>query len=273
MKEQIRQIISRARDPLQAKNLTREYCQARMLQFLQEARIFRSWIFHGGTALRFLYGLPRYSEDLDFALENPGRAEEFPAVMERISKSFKTEAYFPEVGIKADRTVKSAFIRFPGLLFDLGISPHRTEALSIKIELDTNPPEGGSSETSLIRRHVLLNLRHYDRPSLFSGKLHAVLARSYPKGRDIYDLLWYLTAPEWPPPNIPFLNHALRQTHWDGPEITRADWTAVIAECIKDTDMKRAGEDVRPFIERSEEIDLMTKENLLKILASKTPAE
>jgi hypothetical protein len=270
MKEQIKQVISGARDPLQAKNLTREYCQARILQFLQEERIFRSWIFHGGTGLRFLYHLPRYSEDLDFALENPGEEKGFPAIIDKVLKSFEAEAYAVQAAIKAAKAVKSATIGFPGLLFELGISPHRTEALSVKIELDTNPPEGGTTTTSLIRRYVLLNLRHYDRPSLLSGKLHAILARPYPKGRDFYDLVWYLGAPDWPSPNIPFLNRALRQTHWDGPAITSANWAAVISDRIQETDMKNAIEDVRPFVERPGEIELVTRENILKLLASRS---
>lgn len=270
MKEQIKQLISGARDPLQARNLTREYCQARILQVLQEERVLRSWIFHGGTGLRFLYQLPRYSEDLDFALETPGKAEEFTTLMGEIKKSFEAEAYSAKVGVQADKTVKSASIGFPGLLFELGLSPHRAEALAVKIELDTNPPQGGATDTTLITRYVLLNLRHYDKPSLLSGKLHAILARPYPKGRDIYDLFWYLGARDWPSPNLPFLNQALRQTRWDGPEITSANWVSVITERILEIDMTRAIEDVRPFVERPAEIEFMTRENMMKLLASRS---
>src|SRR5207237_623298 len=103
------------------------------------------------------------------------------------------------------RVVHSAFVRFPGLLHDLGISPHATEVLAVKIEVDTNPPRGAVLETTIVRRHATLHLQHHDRPSLLAGKLHAVLQRPYVKGRDLFDLIWYLADPDWSPPNLTLL--------------------------------------------------------------------
>jgi len=220
MKEQIKQIISKAPNRLLARNLVREYCQARILQFLQEGGAFTSWIFHGGTALRLLYMLPRYSEDLDFALANPSDPKDFVKVISAVCKSFEAEAYLVKSHkLKVDIPVKSAFITFPGLFYELGLSPHRTEALSIRVEVDSHPPEGGLFETSIIRRYIILNVLHYDQASLLSGKLHAILMRPYFKGRDLYDLYWYMSDPSWPGPNIRFLNEALHQTKWQGPEV------------------------------------------------------
>jgi hypothetical protein len=87
--------------------------------------------------------------------------------------------------VNEQKTVSSAFIRFSGLLYELDMSPHPSQTLSIKIELDTNPPTGAMTESPLIRRPVTLNLYHHDKASLLAGKLHALLCRSWVKGRDL----------------------------------------------------------------------------------------
>lgn len=267
MKEQLKQIISEATDSLQARNLVREYLQARILQFLQENGLFHYWIFHGGTALRFLFMLPRYSEDLDFALmKTKTKAAEFNKSFSNIKNWFEAEAYQIETRIKETRAVKSAFIRFPGLLNELGISSHPREVLSIKIELDSDPPLGGRLDTSVIRRHVVLHILHYDKASFFSGKLHAFLNRPYVKGRDLYDLFWYLSDPTWPAPNLEFLNAALEQTGWKGLVITADNWRRIIAEKLAAIDWTKGLDDVRPFIERPGELGMLTRENVLKLL-------
>ncbi len=93
MKDYIRQIISAAPDALKARKLVREYCQARILLFLQGSGAFRSWIFHGGTALRFLYNIPRYSEDLDFAQGKDVAPADFERTLGSVMKSFRDEGY------------------------------------------------------------------------------------------------------------------------------------------------------------------------------------
>lgn len=266
MKEQIRQIIADTADPLQSRNRVREYLQARILQFLQERGLFRSWIFHGGTALRFLYRLPRYSEDLDFSLRRSDEAVDFEVAVAKIRLWFESEAYQIDLRTRASRAVKSARLRFPGLLHELGLSQRRTQTMSIKIELDSRPPAGGKTETSVIRRYILLNIFHYDKSSLLSGKLHALLARPYIKGRDLYDIFWYLSDPAWPEPNFSFLNNALNQTGWSGPEIDKNNWTEVLKQKLKTIDWDRAVEDVRPFLESAADIKLMTRDNVFKLL-------
>jgi predicted nucleotidyltransferase component of viral defense system len=269
MKEMIKQIIASAPDKLRARSLVREYCQARILQFLQECGAFRSWIFHGGTALRFLFALPRYSEDLDFSLGRTIPSLHFADVIASVARSFESEAYTVETKITVKKTVRSAFILFPGLLHEIGLSPHRREVFSVKIELDSNPPSGGTTEATVVRRHVILHLLHYDKASLMSGKLHAILSRRYVKGRDIYDLFWYLSDPLWPEPNIIFLNTTLQQTGWKGPQIAAANWSKIAAKKLEQIDWQKAIEDTRPFIERSSDLSLLTKENTLKLLRAR----
>jgi hypothetical protein len=119
---------------------------------------------------------------------------------------------------------------------------------------------------TLIRRHVLLNLLHYDRPSLLAGKLHALFSRSYTKGRDLYDLMWYLADPTWPDPNLELLNNALRQTDWKGLTLESRTWQAIVAERLRDLDWTTTVNDVRPFLERPSEASLLTIENLQQLL-------
>ena len=266
MKDSLRQLIADRDGALPKRCLVREYLQARALQSLQESHAFLCWVFHGGTALRFLHALPRFSEDLDFSLLPEPASVGFRPTLEAARAVFEAENYAVDVKINDRKMVHSAFLRFRGLPHDLGLSPHESETLSIRVELDTNPPRGADFETTLTRRHVTLNLVHHDKASLLAGKLHAVLARTYTKGRDLYDLIWFLADRSWPEPNLPFLNAALRQTEWDGPELTPENWRPVVAGAAERTDWKRAAEDVRPFLERGADLDLLTRENCLTLL-------
>jgi predicted nucleotidyltransferase component of viral defense system len=213
MKDFLKQILQDIENPLLARCVIREYLQARLLQSLQGKGVFSAWVFQGGTALRFLYAMPRFSEDLDFALVKPGLSDNFREVLKNVKDVFQSENYDITVKVSDAKTVKSAFIRYAGLLFELGVSPHRSEVISVKVELDTNSPLGAGITSTVVRRYVTLNLRHYDKASLLAGKLHAVLTRRYVKGRDIYDLIWYLSDASWPDPNIELLNNALGQTN------------------------------------------------------------
>jgi hypothetical protein len=162
--------------------------------------------------------------------------------------------------------VKSAFIKFKGLLSELGISPREDLILSVRVEVDTNPPDGAITTTSVIRKFVTLNLLHYDRPSLLAGKLHAFLSRADTKRRDLFDLVWYLTDRTWPEPNFTFLNNALTQTRWPGPKLTAANWRRIVMKRMEDIPWDRAMKDVSPFLEHSRDVNLLTLENIRNLL-------
>ena len=102
--------------------------------------------------------------------------------------------------------------------------------------------------------------------SLFAGKLHAVLMRAYTKGRDLYDLAWYLSDPEWPAPNLRLLNSALRQTGWAGAPATPATWRELVADKLQSIDWSAARSDVSPFLERRQDADLVDRDVLLGLL-------
>lgn len=266
MKEYLTTLVRSSADPVQGRNRAREYLQARILGCLQEAGAMIPLAFHGGTALRFLHNSRRYSEDLDFALEQRRDLYAFPAYLNGTRSTFEAEGYRLDIKANREKTVNSAFLRFPGLLFELGLSAHPREAFSVKIEIDTRPPAGAGRETSIVRRHLTLNLQHHDRPSLLAGKLHAILTRPYVKGRDMYDLLWYFADRSWPAPNLRLLNNALEQTGWKEPKVTSENWRQLIRERVREQDWRRVAADVRPFLERAEETALLTRENLLSLL-------
>ena len=266
MKDYIKEQIANVKDTNLARCILREYLQARILESFQGSGAFTNWAFVGGTSLRFLYGMPRFSEDLDFSLKTAGIEDNFKALLKKAIKVFEDENYNVLAKIKELKNVKSSFIKFSDLLYEMGLSPHPAETVSIKIEIDVNPPEGARFETTIVRRHVILNLLHYDKSSLFAGKLHAFLSRKFVKGRDIYDLFWYLSEKGWPGPNLVLLNNALKQTHWTGPQMTEKNWRNEIAQKVRILDWVKVIGDVKPFIEKTSDIDLLTKENILSLL-------
>jgi hypothetical protein len=266
MKEHLLALLSTIPNPLQARNQAREYLQALILQSLQRAGAMIPLAFHRGSALRFLYDTQRYSEGLDFALEGSARDYDFRAYLQNIRRDLEAQGYALALKVSDQKTVQNAFVRFPGLLFDLGLSPHKDEVLAVKIEVDTRPPQGAGLETTLVRRHVLLNLLHHDRASLFAGKLHALLQRPYLKGRDLYDLIWYLSAPDWPAPNLTLLNNALAQTGWNGPHMTPETWRKTLRNSLKNISWEKTLADVEPFLLSQQESTLLTRENLERLL-------
>lgn len=225
--------------------------------------------FHGGTALHFIYSLPRYSEDLDFALEGDSATYDIEGYSYAIRNEMRREGYDLEVKSTSERVVNNVWIRFQGLLYEVGLSAQEGEIFSLKIEVDTEPPAGAGLETTVVRRLVTLHLQHHDRASLLAGKIHAILQRSFTKGRDVYDLLWYLSDPDWPAPNLILLNNALSQTGWEGPDLGPGDWREVLSRRVEALDWRTIREDVAPFLESQSELDLLKRENLLKVLGSR----
>ena len=241
MKDHLGQLVA-GHEPMRGRNIAREYLPARILGALQRAGAMTSLAFHGSTSLRFLFGLPRYSEDLDFALEGEPSRYDLRRNLRAVRAELSAEGYRVELRMREHRTVHRAFVRFLGTLDELGLSPHPGQVLAVEVAVDTNPPAGAATDTTLARRHETLRLFHHDRASLLAGKLHAVLQRPYTKGRDLYDLVWYLSDPEWPPPNLARLNAALRQTGWPGAEMTPRGWRRAVAERLDILDWRSRGE-------------------------------
>lgn len=271
MKAYLENLVRSAISHPHAINLVREYLQARLLGGLQRAGAMTQLAFQGGTCLRFVHGLPRFSEDLDFTLERRGDSYDFRSVLKQLQRELVAEAYAVQVKVSDKKAVHSAFVSLPGLLFELGLSPNSTQVIAVKIEVDTNPPAGAVMETTVLRRHLALHLQHHDRASLLAGKLHAILQRSYVKGRDWFDLFWYLSAPNWPLPNLTLLNNALKQTGWQGSAITGHGWRDAAMERLRELQWDRVLEDLRPFVEHTADLDALSQQNLVRLLEHRAP--
>lgn len=190
------------------RNALKEIVQEIALYGMSKSGFFQEGAFYGGTALRIFYGLHRFSEDMDFSLVHPNPSfalsDYLPAVEEELSA----------VGLKMrveqkNKTkvtdIQSAFIKGGTLIQIISIQQtdevlipgiHKQEQLKIKLEVDTNPPPGAGFELRYALRPVPYAVRLYDKPSLFAGKIHAVLCRNWMrriKGRDLYDYVWYLS--------------------------------------------------------------------------------
>lgn len=266
MKDLLADLVRNALSPAHGTNRIREYLQARILGSLQRSGAMIPLAFHGGTALRFLYGHTRFSEDLDFALERQDTKYDFRALIQAIRSDLIPEGYSVELKVNDRKAVHSAFVRFPGLLHELGLSPHRDQVISVKIEVDTCPPAGALLATTVVRRHVLLQLQHHDRASFLAGKIHAVLQRAHLKGRDMHDLMWYLGDPDWPEPNLSMLNNALDQTGWSGDTVTENTWRKILRDRLRSVAWDQVVLDVQPFLEPGSDAALLTHDNLMSLL-------
>lgn len=165
--------------------------------------------FMGGTKLRLSYGINRFSEDLDFALSQPDPDFPAEAFCADLTKAFseKITGFVVHVSLNTKRTVVKMMFSFSNLLFDLELSPLKDQTLKIKLEIDINPPSHAHHETVTYRSFVGdYMIRTYDLSTGFSGKIAAALNRGYQKGRDYYDLQWYLQHRPPIPMNLAYLN-------------------------------------------------------------------
>lgn len=264
MKQQALALAATASDPGQALNLMREYLQAMVLRSLHESEAFRPLAFVGGTALRFLHGLPRFSEDLDFSLVN---SEGYAGMtwMSKVKRDLTLAGFEAEVSWNDRKVVHSGWVRVAGLLRGAGLAAMADQKLAIKVEIDTRPPAGRRCERRVVTRHVTFLLQHYDLPSLLAGKLHAAITRKYTKGRDWYDLLWYLSQRPPVEPNLVLLQNALDQTQGAGRYDAQA-WGRLVRDRLASFDIDAISNDVRPFLERPRDAVLLTRENLTGLL-------
>lgn len=254
MKEEAIQISKSGSSLTEKLHLLREYLQALILRSLHESEAFTCLSFVGGTALRFLYDLPRFSEDLDFSLENAD-GYQLDAWMKKVERDMRYAAFDVSVKQKTVRTVQGIWVGVSGLLKEAGISPLASQKISVKLEVDTHPPQGARSETHIVNKYFFMAVRHYDLPSLMAGKIHALYTRKYLKGRDFYDLLWYRT--QRPPiePNLELLQAALHQTQdkpWPAEE-----WKARLSTKLEEVDWEKLVEDVGPFLEHPDDVKLL----------------
>jgi predicted nucleotidyltransferase component of viral defense system len=237
-------------NPVEQENVLQELMQLYVLSSLSRAGLFAEALFHGGTCLRIVYGMDRFSEDLDFLLKQPDPNFRWQGYLESVRKDCAQEGIPFEVQDKtqAGTTVQKAFLKTDSigkiLTLELPFERYQDRKIRIKLEIDTNPPDGSTFTTSYITFPVTVPLTTQSLESGFALKLHALLCRSYVKGRDWYDFVWYVARKTRPDLNL--LRNALHQQGpWVGQPITvtlrwvqetmaaaiqRIDWTATRAD-------------------------------------------
>ena len=268
MKDYVIELTSR-QTGLNAKlNIMREYLQAYILRIMHDRGEFRRTAFLGGTALRFLYGLQRFSEDLDFSLTDTN-GHSFIDLVKNIKEEMILAGYEVAVTYNDRKNVQHAFVRFSGLLYEAGVSPLKDQKFSIKIEIDTKPPEGAVLKTEVVNKYFPISFLSYDIDSLFAGKLNALLSRKYTKGRDLFDLGWYLSKWKDLTPNLKLLQNGLKQTGWAKDMPNNQNWKGFIYDVVEKTDWKKVKQDVENFLENPKDLSVFTKENVLALIESK----
>lgn len=255
MKDYLLNLVKPVNNKVSKANIMREYLQIYALRTIFEKGRFTQVAFVGGTALRLIQSLPRFSEDLDFSLIN-NLGYEFEKMINEIKQAFVSANYAINIKLNSERTVHAAFLKFPELMFLAGLTHRKDQNLTIKLDIDTNPPKGGHLISSLVNKYFPITFTHYDLPSLFSGKLHAIFTRPYVKGRDYFDLVWLLSKDRSLSPNIELLNNALKQTN-NPLRVTLKDWKEKVLERIESLDWARIVSDVEIFTEDPKFLDSM----------------
>ena len=237
----------------------KEIMQEIALAALARTDFFKFASFQGGTALRIIYSLERFSEDLDFICMKPNRDFRWPTYLKNLELEFQT--YGIEIKVedrsKGDEAVQKAFLKDDSMGKILVLKHRGREGrpglIRVKFELDTNPPAGSRSETKYIDFPFPAAVAVQDPPSLFAGKSHALLCREYTKGRDWYDFLWYVARKT--PINFEFLSSACdQQGPWKGQKIVIGkEWYLEgLEKKIKITDWEEAKRDVARFLRPKE---------------------
>lgn len=264
----------------------REILQEVVLVALYDAGFFRQAAFYGGTALRVLHRLPRFSEDLDFSLLEPQPDFDITPFRQAIIDTLQAYGFTVSVEIKQKSSasaVASAFIKGNTLEHLLAIEApaemthgvHKGQAVKIKLEVDTDPPPNFQTEEviSLVPRSH--SIKTFTMPCLFAGKMHAVLCRAWgnrPKGRDWYDLVWYVSRRT--PLDLVHLQARLAQscTFLENQKIalpaqlTGDAVLGLLEQRIASLDIDKAKADVLPFIRDVRELQVWSPEFFMEII-------
>ena len=264
MHEAVRQMLAkydceRGEDYAQA---LREILQEIALFGLWRAKFFDKAAFYGGTALRILYGLDRFSEDLDFSLLQPSSDFRLERYSNSLEKELAAFGFTVRVELKnkaVPSAVQSAFLKADTANELLVIEPGEEivrqipagKVIRIKIEVDTNPPPGFVTENKYLLLPVPFSVRSYVLPDLFAGKMHALLYRRWKtrvKGRDWYDLVWYCS--HHPTLHLAHLEQRMRQSgDWTNPEPLDQDtFRQILTTKINTLDVNQARQEVAPFV-------------------------
>lgn len=254
-------------DHLQA---LREILQEIALLGLWRSKFFDKAAFYSGTALRILYGLDRFSEDIDFSLLSPMENFDLSGYTTALQKelaAFGFDVRIEHHKKSLNSAVQSAFLKANTLNQLLVIetaeeylkSVHRGQLLKIKLEVDTAPPPEFETQTRYLLQPIPFAVRVYVLKDLFAGKMHAILCRRWKtrvKGRDWYDLVWY--AANYPKLHLAHLEQRMRQSGHlkDNNPLSPQTFKELINKAVEILDIDQARKEVEPFVKNPEGLKL-----------------
>ena len=263
----------------QKKNGIKEVMQEIVLCGLSRAGFFKEAAFYGGTALRIFYGLDRFSEDLDFSLMAPNPGFDLLRYLPALERELAAYGFNFKVEDRAkaiDSDIRSAFLkgntREHMLVFyadeRLARSFSGNDTIKIKFEVDTTPPAYATFERKFRLLPIPYEVNLYDMPSLFAGKLHAVICRAWKsrvKGRDLYDYVFYLS--QGTPVNLRHLNARLVDSGFDGAreDMTMGEIKDILHRRFESIDYDQARQDVLPFIKNPSALEIWSKDFFIAI--------
>ena len=259
----------------------REILQEIALLGLWRSKFFDKAAFYGGTALRILHGLDRFSEDLDFSLLKPAPGFDISKYAEALQSEMRGFGFEVTVESKEKRresAVQSAFIK-SNTLEQLVIietseglvrAVPKGQVLKIRLEVDTDPPPGFATEVKYLLHPIPFPVRSYALPDLFAGKMHALLCRRWKtrvKGRDWYDFVWFVS--NHPQLHLYHLERRMVQTgDWkEGRALTDARLLGLLRKTIQSVDLKMARQEVEPFVSNRDSLAAWSKKFFLDISA------
>lgn len=254
-------------------NALKEIFQEIALLGLWRAKFYEKAAFYGGTALRILYGLDRFSEDLDFTLLKKDKNFDLSPYNQAIADELSSFGF--EVTVKTkhktiETNIESAFIKASSKKQLIIIEAadniidriHHMNTIKIKMEVDTYPPGKFKTEVKNILTPIPFSVKTLTPPDLFAGKIHAILCRPWQKrvkGRDWYDLVWYISRNI--PVNLTHLRERLIQSSaWNNKAaFTKNNLMDLLKNKIKETDFQNAKKDVLPFLKEKKATELWSK--------------
>ena len=232
------------------------------LSGLARGGFFEKAAFYGGTCLHLFYGMERFSEDMDFSLLSPDPKFDFESYFPAIQEEFALAGKEVEIQLKhkgKPSSIESAFLKESSEVFRIGFTTQKQ--IKVKIEVDIDPPPDFSTEMKLMTRPVSRWIRVYSIGDLYAGKVSAALFRAWRsrvKGRDWYDLEWYVR--NGFVCNLKHLSARGRESNSNVDLSSREAVIAAFKERIATIDFKAASEDVRPFLKDASCLDIWSQD-------------
>ena len=247
------------------RNATLEVMQQIVLAGLQRGGFFEKAAFYGGTCLRIFHGLGRFSEDLDFSLLRPDDSFSIEDYFPSIIAEFKALGREVSIAKKDKRNfgkVESAFLKDNTHVYNLTFQTEKS--YKIKIEVDTQPPLGFSTEQKLLLQPFSFMTRCITLPGLFAGKMHALIFRAWGnrvKGRDWYDFEWYVRNGV----KLDFDHLRDRVRDFNDINLTPESFREMLHERLSSTDIEMVKNDVRPFVKNPQELDIWSTDYFIAL--------